>query len=402
MDSCDVHGPAAESSASTVKQGAAAVDSDAAVQRFFFLHPDLLCISDMEGRFLRVNPAFLTLGYTETELTSCSYLEFVHPADRERTLAAMAELTAGRDLSDFENRYRCKNGDYRHLRWTASPDGSGIVYAAARDVTPTRRAEYGLRRANAQLARSNQELEDLAMVASHDLQEPLRKIRMFGDRLRAEFAGSLGSVGTDYVARMQNAAERGQLLITGLLSYARASGPGQRRVDVDCQLVAQQVVADLDAQITTVGGRVEIGDLPVLEGNPLQIRQLLQNLISNALKFHRPEVPPVVRLRAVQRFAEGVADVGARAREWWDLAVSDEGIGFDEQYAERIFRLFHQLHGRSAFGGSGVGLALCRRIVEHHGGTLVAASVPGVGTTFTASLPRHGEHRELRDEDQAD
>jgi PAS domain S-box-containing protein len=363
--------------------------SERELEQFFALAPELLCIAGGDGHFRRVNPAFAVLGYTEEELMRHPYLHFVHSGDVAQTRAVMAEVLAGRKVTSLENRYRCKNGEYRCLLWTLSVGADRTIYATARDVTMERRAEERLRMVAARLVRSNQELEEFAMVASHDLQEPLRKIRMFSDRLREEFHATLGSQGNDYLTRMESAATRGQALINGLLSYAHVTTRGQRPGDVDCGAVARQVVADLEAEISLAGGQVEILDLPVLEADPLQIRQLLQNLLTNALKFHRSGTPPVVTIRAAARPLDREASAVMGPREWWEISVSDNGIGFEAQYAERIFRLFHRLNGRSSFEGSGLGLAICKRIVERHGGTIRATSSPGLGSTFTATLPRH-------------
>jgi light-regulated signal transduction histidine kinase (bacteriophytochrome) len=239
-----------------------------------------------------------------------------------------------------------------------------------------------------ELARSNKELEQFSSVASHDLQEPLRKVRMFGDRLRDRLAGTVSEEAAADLDRMQSAAERMQGLINDLLEFSRVTHRGQPFAEVDLGQIAAEVVSDLEARVVELGATVDVGELPVVQADRTQMRQLLQNLIANALKFHRPGEPPVVRIRAeavpanAPRFAaESVA--GDR----YVLTIEDNGIGFDEQYAERIFSPFERLHGRAAYEGTGIGLSIARKIVWRHGGHIGATSTPGRGATFTITLP---------------
>jgi light-regulated signal transduction histidine kinase (bacteriophytochrome) len=242
-------------------------------------------------------------------------------------------------------------------------------------------ANERMRQFTVELERSNRELQDFAFVASHDLQEPLRKIQAFGDRLKSKHGAALGPEGIDYLSRMQAAAHRMHVLINDLLTFSRVTSKAQPFVPTDLGRVAREVLTDLEVRIQQTGGRVETGDLPTIDADPLQMRQLLQNLVGNALKFHRPDEPPVVRVTAA---VEG--DGGhPQAR----LVVADNGIGFDMKYVDRIFTPFQRLHGRTEYEGTGMGLAVCRRIVERHGGTLTAESAPGQGTRFTAVLPVH-------------
>jgi two-component system, LuxR family, sensor kinase FixL len=267
--------------------------------------------------------------------------------------------------------------------------GLPVLTFFVRDISPRKRAEREQARYAAELERSNRELEQFAYVASHDLQEPLRKIRIFGDRLQAQCGDRLGDAETDCLLRMQSAAGRMQSLIDGLLSLSRVTTQGKEFMAVDLAAVAREVVSDLEAQIERLDGRVEVDEhLPTIQADPLQIRQLLQNLIANGLKFHRTGRPPVVKVSA--RFVHGRRDRGADASaddEQCRILVEDNGIGFDQQYGERIFGLFQRLHPRDVFEGLGIGLALCRKIVERHGGQIAARSVLDQGSTFEVLLP---------------
>ncbi len=240
-------------------------------------------------------------------------------------------------------------------------------------------ANERLRQSTLELERSNRELQDFAFVASHDLQEPLRKIQAFGDRLKSKHGGVLGPEGVDYLTRMQAAAHRMHVLINDLLTFSRVTSKAQPFVPVDLGKIAREVLTDLEVRIQQTGGRVETGPLPTIDADPLQMRQLLQNLVGNGLKFHRPDAPPVVKVSAAVERNGGPP----QAR----LVVEDNGIGFDMKYVDRIFTPFQRLHGRAQYEGTGMGLAVCRRIVERHGGTLTAESTPGQGTRFIAVLP---------------
>jgi PAS domain S-box-containing protein len=231
--------------------------------------------------------------------------------------------------------------------------------------------------ANSQLRASNRELQDFASVASHDLQEPLRKIQAFGDRLEAKSAEALGPEGRDYLQRMRNAAVRMQTLIGDLLQFSRITTRAQPFMPVDLGKIASEVLGDLETAVERSGGRVELGALPTIDADPTQMRQLFQNLIGNALKFRNPQMPPLVQVSA-----ETDTELN-RCK----LIVRDNGIGFEEKYLDRIFNVFQRLHTRGAYEGTGIGLAVCRKIVERHGGSITARSAPDRGSTFIVTLP---------------
>ena len=231
--------------------------------------------------------------------------------------------------------------------------------------------------ANTSLRNSNRELEQFASVASHDLQEPLRKIEAFGDRLKMS-RESLNEQSRDYLDRILSSATRMRTLINDLLSFSRVATRAQPFKPVQLAVIAKEVVVDLEGRLQQTQGQVELGELPEFEADPTQMRQLFQNLIGNALKFHREGVAPVVRVSAAQ---------SDNSRDKVTLTVSDNGIGFEEQYLDRIFEVFQRLHGRNEFEGTGIGLAIVRKIVERHGGTITARSKPGEGATFIVTLP---------------
>ncbi|MBD2043811.1 hypothetical protein H6F56_24510 [Microcoleus sp. FACHB-672] len=262
------------------------------------------------------------------------------------------------------------------------------IQAVGRDITELKQAEEVLKAYSAQLEVSNRELQDFAYVASHDLQEPLRKIQTFSDRLKAKYADVLDVQGRDYLERMHNAAKRMQTLINDLLAISRVATQAQSFATVNLAKVVTEVLSDLETRIASSGGSVDIGELPILEADPTQMRQLLQNLIDNALKFSRPEESAAVKicsqlLNEVEENSTG----NISYRQFYQITVKDNGIGFEQKYLDKIFVPFQRLHSRSEYEGTGIGLAICRKIVDRHGGSITAKSSLGEGATFTVMLP---------------
>jgi PAS domain S-box-containing protein len=256
-----------------------------------------------------------------------------------------------------------------------------------RDESAAREMARRIRAVGEELERSNRELDDFAAIASHDLQEPLRKIQAFGDRLAEHSSSALDDEARDYLSRMTDAASRMQILISDLLEYSQVAVRPEPPQPVDLGQVVTEVLSDLDEGIRSGHGSVIVGRLPTVSASPLQMRQLFQNLIANALKFHPEGVAPEVHLEAAARDDEDGVKGGCRGTPIWEISVRDNGIGFDEKYAERIFAPFQRLNGRQAFEGAGMGLAICRRIVTFCGGTITASSHPGAGATFLLTLP---------------
>lgn len=256
------------------------------------------------------------------------------------------------------------------------------------EVRERARAEASAKAVATQLERSNRELQDFAYVASHDLQEPLRKVQAFGDRLREKYSSQLGEEATDFISRMQNASGRMQTLINDLLSFSRVTTKASPFEQVNLDRIAREVLSDLEIRIQQTGARIELGALPKIEADPLQMRQLLQNLVGNALKFHPEGAQPVVRVEGrILQAGEPNSAGDAMHRESFELSVKDNGIGFDEKYLDKIFAVFQRLHGRGVYEGTGIGLAICRKIAERHGGAITARSRPGEGATFIVTLP---------------
>ncbi|HLV76576.1 MAG TPA: PAS domain-containing protein [Marinobacter sp.] len=474
-------------------------------EQFFALSPDMFCIIDLNSYFFEMNARFVdTLGYTRDELMGTSYLDLVHPEDRNKVQEAVWALSEGIDINDLKVRILDQQGEAHWLDINAILSADDLIYVVARDTTAQRLIEQKLKESEAllrmaervamlggwafdldtgksiwsdavcaihgvrpgqtpslehaqqlyipehrpliadairqcvqtgesfdeevqvltgqserwvriighavynedghihrlqgacqditafrktmeqleatmnELERSNRELEDFAFVASHDLQEPLRKIQAFSDRLVAR-SEELNEREKDYLRRMQSAAGRMQALIEDLLSYSRVTTRAKPMVSCDTEAILRDVLTDMETSISRSRGRVDAGPLPSTWGDATQLRQVLQNLLSNAIKFHAPDRPPVVSVQA--------EDIGP---ECWTLVVSDNGIGFDERYAEKLFHPFQRLHQREGYPGTGIGMAIVKKILDRHGASVTLNSKPGAGTTFRIRL-RHGQ-----------
>lgn len=344
--------------------------------------PSHIYVKDTAGRYLISNASHTGLlgAASEGELLGKTVADFF-PPEIARAFAATDEslLQGGPPIIEHEERYEARGGHGWHSA-TKVPlrDSQGRIIGLIgirHDISERKRAEEELKFYTASLERSNRELQDFASVASHDLQEPLRKIQAFGDRLKARAGTALDEAGRDYLDRMQNAAARMQTLVNDLLTFSRVTSRAQPFGPADLAEITREVLSDLETRLERSKGRVEMADLPVIEADTTQMRQLLQNLIANALKFHRRDEPPAVKV-----YCERDGDCVR-------LCVSDNGIGFDEKYLDRIFTIFQRLHGREEYEGTGVGLAVCRKIAHRHGGTITARSQPGQGATFIVTLP---------------
>lgn len=358
--------------------------------------PDLIFLKDAEGRLMLDNRAHRRyLGVQPGETLRGKAEHDIYPRDIATRHEADDRhvLTTGAPIRHRVEEARPASPNIHWLSTTRMPlrDGTGKIVGlvgVSTDITQRKSDEEKLQRFAAQLERSNAELQNFASVASHDLQEPLRKIQAFGDRLAAKCGAELGEQGRGYLDRMQNAAQRMQVLIQDLLQLSRVTSRAQPFEPCDLGRIVSEVVSDLEVRIEQTGGKVEAGALPTIDADPLQMRQLFQNLISNALKFHKPGVPPVVRITSEMVFATDHSLVGAKPREpLAEITIEDNGIGFDAKFAEQVFIVFQRLHTKQEYEGTGIGLAVCRKITDRHGGSIVAKSEEGRGATFIITLP---------------
>jgi signal transduction histidine kinase len=250
-----------------------------------------------------------------------------------------------------------------------------------KEIAERKRMEKALRRAATDLTRSNRELQQFAYVASHDLKEPLRKVKIYLQMLEQRYRGRLDGKADQYIGYAVDGAERMQALVNDLLAFARVGSQGQPFEPTDCGAAFDQAVNNLEVAVRESGAVIARGDFPMLRADASQLVQMFQNLLANALKFRGDHVPSV---RAEARRAGGE----------WVFSVRDNGIGLDPQFAERIFLIFERLHGKERYPGTGIGLAICKKIVERHGGRIWVESAPGAGATFFFSIAVIGDSHE--------
>lgn len=339
-------------------------------------------LNDAEFRFTYWNPAAERIfGYKFEEVRGQHPFATITPESAHSYVwEIFKKLSEGGEDVDAIGENTTKDGRPITCIWNNSAlrDSEGKflgIISMCQDVTVQKRDEERLRLYASALAQNNRELQDFAFVASHDLQEPLRKIVAFGKRLEDSSSEALSEESRDYLERMQRAAQRMQTLMSDLLDFSRVTTRAQPFITMDLNSVVAEVISDLETRVEQTGGRVEVGMLPVIEADRVQMRQLLQNLIANALKFHRHDLAPVVRVTATIASDQCV------------LSVEDNGIGFELKYLDRIFTPFQRLHGRNEYEGTGMGLAICRKIAERHGGSVTALSSPGKGSTFIVTMP---------------
>lgn len=346
---------------------------------------DAVAAIDKSYRLLVCNQAYVRFHQAYNQATprigeSVLSLINLDPESKNQVAAYFSRSLTGEEFTVIYE--RPVDGGSRFFDWRFSPirDESGKLIGSAqimRDITLERLADLQFEQYARKLEASNRELTDFAFIASHDLQEPLRKIVAFGDRLKASQAERFTPEGLDYLDRMQNAATRMQRLIHDLLDYSRVTTKGRPPEPVDLNKVLAEVLSDLQLRIQETGAMIEVPQFPTVAGDPTQLRQLFQNLLGNALKYHRSGVSPRVSITV-----EPSLDKPSR------IVVRDNGIGFEPRHAEKIFEVFQRLHGRGEFEGTGIGLAICRKIVGRHGGTISAEGRPGEGATFFIDLPQ--------------
>ncbi len=333
---------------------------------------------DVSGKCTLANEAIARiLGTSREQLMEENYYDL--PAWKTSGLLGSAvEAVASGNETRREVHTTNRAGDELWLDCRFTPFysyGEPHLLLSVDDITIAKQAEVSLQVYAARLEQSNRDLQEFAYIASHDLQEPLRKVLAFGDRLANKYSDVIDETGRDYLKRMREASQRMQTLINDLLTFSRVTTRAQPFSRVDLDELVRDVVSDLELQIDRTQGKIELSRLPAIEADSTQMHQLLQNLINNALKFHAESKPPHVWVSAETK--------AGTCR----IFVRDNGIGFDELYLDRIFKPFQRLHSRQEYEGSGMGLAICRRIVERHAGDITAHSGLGQGATFIVTLP---------------
>jgi PAS domain S-box-containing protein len=360
--------------------------------RFFTLALDLLAIADFDGRFLQINPEWeRTLGYPEDELKARTGLDFVHADDRAAMAEQLEELRQGRTTASFEGRYRCRDGSYRWLSWTAAPFVSEkLIYIFARDVTTRKQHESAIWELNRQLEQrvqqlteANSELEAFNYTISHDLRSPLRSMQGFAQALMEDCNDQLNEMGKGYTRRIMTSSQYMDALLQDLLRYSRLNRAEMDRSLVNLDATIQEVLESLSREIQEKRATIRI-DQPLSRvcANLSTLKQVLANLITNGLKFVAPDKAPEIHISSEPH--DGFV------RVW----IKDNGIGIAREHQEKIFGLFERLHGSANYPGTGVGLAIVRKAMERMGGRVGLVSEPGKGSRFWLEFPHSPECKE--------
>jgi len=321
------------------------------------------------------------LGTERNRMKKTPLTHFIFREDQDTFYLGSRKALQENSGQEFELRMVTKDGkqidvSMRCTGVEAQGRATGQMRVTLSDITGRKQQERALKAYANRLERVNKDLEDFAAVVSHDLKEPIFKIKGFGNILLKDFSSQLGEQGCDYLERMQNSANRMEKLIEALLALSRLSTRAPDFQQVDLNRIAQEVIFDLDRRIQQTGGRIELGQLPGISAEPTQMQQLFMNLIGNALKYHKPEIPPVIKIDARMTSTGEI-----------EIHFADNGIGFDQEAVTRLFKPFVRLVGKNEYEGTGIGLAICRKIVENHAGKITARSAVGQGATFIVTLP---------------
>ncbi len=341
---------------------------------------------------------YILLGYSAEQAIQCPasierYIEHIHPDDRERVVANMPESLKTGKPNELEYRVVTLLGQEKYVQsrsiyYPGDAANPAKLTGCIVDVTSIKQVRNQLMEKVEELNRSNGDLEQFAYVASHDLQEPLRKIVSFGERLEKKGRESLDEEMGMYLDRILNATRRMQSMISNLLDFSRLTRTRQGFESTDLNAIARGVLSDLELVIRQKEADIRIDDMPTIQAIPSQMAQLFQNLLSNSLKFTNDAVAPVITVTSDQLSLSEQLNYGLPSdRAYIRLTFNDNGIGFDDVDASRIFTIFQRLRGRSEYEGAGIGLSVCKKVVENHTGIILASARPGVGATFTIILP---------------
>jgi PAS domain S-box-containing protein len=343
--------------------------------------PNMIFVKDAkELRFVRFNKAGEELlGWPRTALIGKNDYDFFPREEADFFTTKDRQVLEGSGVLDIpEEVIQTAHGRrWLHTRKVPVVDAEGqpmFLLGISEDITEKRHSREELTRLNQELERSNRELQQFAYVASHDLQEPLRTISSYLQLIQRRYRGRLDAEADEFIDFAVEGAHRLQALIEGLLAFSRAGTRDLERAPVDLGRVLTHVRRDLQVALDRAGAILTVGDLPTVNADATQMTQLFQNLVGNALKF-RGEASPVISVQAV------------REGEAWVITVRDNGIGIAPEFHERIFGIFQRLHSMNQYPGSGIGLAICRRIVERHGGAVRVESTAGQGSAFIVTLP---------------
>lgn len=360
---------------------------------FFSTEPVLFYNHDTDN-IAYINHRFADeFHYTVADLSKSNYSIYtlLHPDDHAAFHANM-QTCVGKNSDGTEGceyRFRIKDGDYQYYRIKIRELYAGYYAIHLENINQLKEHDRLLEQKIEELNKSNRELEEFAYVASHDMQEPLRKISTFGQRLKTQFGDKLDGDGLMYLSRMLGASENMRNLIDNLLEFSKVSRNKQAYEPVDLSEVVKSCIDDLDLRIDETGTTITVDNLPGVEAISSQMHQLFMNLLQNSIKFRKKDTNLTIRIKERTLNAQDKTLYQLPLQQdFFVISVADNGIGFEQQYAERIFQLFQRLEGKSEYPGTGIGLSICRKIVQNHKGLIFAESEPGIGTTFSVILPK--------------
>ncbi len=377
-------------------------DNDGLPDKITDFFPGIVYIYDTDSRKLKYINRKITelLGYSLADVLAWGndLMRIVHKDDQETVNTELQKFIALQDNESYSYNSRLMNkaGTWKHFRTMGTVlnrDGKGTVVSIlfiAQDITSELENQLNLEEKIRDLDRSNKELEEFAYVASHDMNEPLRKITTFIERLENKYKTELGPDGKLYLTRISASVDNMRHLIDTLLEFSRTARSKQPFVSVDLNGIVKDVQTDLELKIEETATTVHIEMLPCIEAIPSQMKQLFDNLLNNSIKFKRADVPPVITIRCFRltRRQKELYHLD-NGSTWFKINIADNGIGFEPEYNQRIFQIFQRLHGKTEYPGSGIGLAICKKIIDQHKGLIYATGEPDNGATFTIILPEH-------------
>jgi PAS domain S-box-containing protein len=360
-----------------------------------------IILLDKDGNIQNWNKGAESIkGYRAEEIVGKNFRHFYTDEDREKQLPEKLIESASREGKALHEGWRVRKDGTKfwgNIVITALHEEGGSIIGfskVTRDLTEKKIAEDAAHQAalqlqekNNELEKMNQELAAFAYVSSHDLQEPLRKIQTFADRIYESEQASFSERGRDFFKRIQNSAQRMQILIQDLLTYSRTTTENRKVERIDLNILIQEVKNELKEQLEEKNAIIESNNLPVLQAVPFQFHQLLSNLIGNSLKFSKPDIAPYIILKSGMVKGESVKASFEQNKNYHHISIQDNGIGFEPEYNSKIFEVFQRLHGRNEYNGTGIGLSICKKIAENHGGTITAEGEPDKGATFHIYLP---------------
>ena len=348
--------------------------------------PGVFYLFNQQGEYLHWNKNMEDVtGYQSEEILQAHPSDFFLPEDHPSMSEAISTVFSEGNAT-LESNLITTEGPvpYLFIGRRVINDEKPHVMGGGIDISDRVLAETTLKKRTISLERSNQDLEQFAFIASHDLQEPLRKIQSFGDRLYDKYSTTFDERGQNYLLRMLESAHRSQEMVEDLLMYSRISSQTESFKSVNLNQIAEDAIAELKTSVDLAKAIISIDTFPRFNTDPIQMSQLLHHLVDNALKFRKPTETPDIQIK-----------LNDDSRDFLNLTVADNGIGFDTQYIEKIFQPFKRLHGKDTYPGSGIGLAICRRIVERHQRTISVNSESGMGTVFTITLPKNPTNFQL-------